>query len=160
MTKITIYAGMLIFAVMMSVAFGQSADKKADTLKPEKKATAEVKPAAEPSLVGEWTVIAKDSTYRVGLVVRDDGTYTRQLVDASVTGPYKLDMKQTPYAIDLCVGKCGGPGSEWTTLFCIFRFHTADTLEVRYSPSGERFKEFAEEPDENTVFYLLQKGDK
>ena len=156
MKKRTNFRGILILVVLMFAACGQSSDQKADTSAQEKSAPAEVTPAAEPNLIGEWTVISTDSTHHVGLIVREDGTYIRSDVDASVTGPYKLDMAQSPYALDLCVGECGGPGSEWTTLFCIFRFHTADTLELRYSPTHKRYKEFAEKPGEHTVFYVLK----
>ena len=156
MKKRTSVTAILLLVVLLLAASGQSPDQKADTSASKKNAPAEVIPVAEPSLIGEWTVIPADSTDNVGLVVREDGTYTRMAVDASVTGPYDLDTTQSPYALDLCVSECGGPGSEWTTLFCIFRFHTADTLELRYSPTGERYKEFAEKPGESTVFYLLK----
>ena len=152
--KRTTILGVLFLVVLLLVASAQSTDQKADTSTSKKNAPAEVTPVADPSLIGEWVTIPADSTDNIGLIVREDGTYTRAAVDASVTGPYDLDTTQTPFALDLCVGECGGPGSEWTTLFCIFRFHTADTLELRYSPTGERFKEFAEEPSENTIFYL------
>lgn len=156
MKKRTSLAEIVILVVLLLAACGQSSDQKADTSSQKKSAPTEVTPAAEPNLIGEWTVISTDSTHHVGLIVREDGTYTRMDVDASVTGPYELDTTQSPYALDLCISKCGGPGSEWTTLFCIFRFHTVDTLELRYSPTGERYKEFAEKPTENTVFYLLK----
>jgi len=156
MKKRTNVAGILLFVVLMLAVCGQSSDQKADTSTQKKNVPAEVTPAAEPNLIGEWTVISTDSTDDVSLIVREDGTYTRLIVDGSVTGPYDLDMTQSPYALDLCVSKCGGPGSEWTTLFCIFRFNTADTLELRFSPTSERYKEFEEKPTKETVFYLLK----
>ena len=156
MKKRTNIAGILILVVLLLATCGQSSDQKVDTSTQKKNAPAEVTPVAEPNLIGEWTVISTDSTDDVGLIVREEGTYTRMVVDGSVTGPYDLDMTQSPYALDLCVSKCGGPGSEWTTLFCIFRFRTVDTLELRYSPTNERYKEFAENPAENTVFYFLK----
>ena len=154
MKKRTSVMGILFLVVLWLAASGQSSDQTADTSTSKKSAQAETTPLTDLSLIGEWTAISGDSTENVGLIIREDGTYTRTTVDASVTGPYDIDTTQSPYALDLCVGKCGGPGSEWTTLFCIFRFHTADTLELRPSPTGERYKEFADEPAENTIFYL------
>lgn len=166
MKKKTGLVGCLILAVLMFAAYVQSSDQDAGTLQREANTTAQEKstpvdttPAAEPSLFGEWIMITADTIPAGFLIVREDGTYTRGDNSASVTGPYVLDTSQSPYTLDLCVGECGGAGSKWTTLFCIFRFHTADTLELRYPPTDKRYTEFAEEADKNTMFYVLKKAE-
>ncbi len=156
MKKKTGLVGCLVLAVLMFTACGQSSDQEANTSAQEKSSPADTTTIIEPSLIGEWIMITADTIPAGFLIVREDGTYTRGDNSASVTGPYVLDMSQSPYALDLCIGECGGPGSKWTTLVCIFRFHTADTLELRHSPTDKRYTEFAEKADENTKFYVLK----
>lgn len=109
----------------------------------------------EKTLLGTWVIDFFGDLPDGGLVFRSDGTYTRSDTDtkgvsSAVTGPYELDTSVEPYALDLCIEKCGGPGSEWTTLFCILRFLPDGTMEIRMSPDGKRPAEFAEKPGENT----------
>jgi len=166
MKKKTGLVGCLILAILMFAAYVQSSDqavsalqREANTSAQEKSTPADTTATAEPSLIGEWTMITADTIPAGSLIVREDGTYTRGDNNASVTGPYVLDTSKSPYALDLCLGECGAPGSEWTTLFCIFRFHTADTLELRHSPTDKRYTEFTDKADENTIFYVLRKSE-
>jgi len=66
-------------------------------------------------------------------------------------GQYSIDASVTAATIDICLEKCGAPGSEWTTLFCILRFHTHDELEVRMSPDGSYPQGFSKKGDDYTM---------
>ncbi len=154
----TLFSFLILMGILLLVSCGQSSDKKTET-PPAETAAVETAPADEtPSLYAEWSQLPKGESPGGGLIIREDGTYTRwddhpDVKGASVTGPYQVDMAVTPHALDLCVGECGGPGSEWTTLFCIFQFHGADTLEVRFAPDNKRYGAFADESDERTYYY-------
>ena len=87
--------------------------------------------AAEESvgqtIIGHWSIAANQARTKGTLIFNDNGTYERIETDKnnsshSVKGPYKINEMQDPCAIDLCLDKCGGPGSEWTTMFGILRF--------------------------------------
>lgn len=158
---IAFIGGLIPFVFALAIA-GQTV-KENDDSTAAKEAVPEtvVEPTEEagPSLIGEWTLIESKVDSVGSLIVREDGTYTRSFSGGSVTGPYVADLTKPPFKLDLCVGECGAPGSEWTTIFSIFRFHSADTLELHNSPSGERFTEFAKEPDENTYLYVRKQGE-
>nr|MBN2278541.1 hypothetical protein [candidate division Zixibacteria bacterium] len=158
MKKSLVFLFVLILTLPVLVVCGQASDQKTEPAVQEK-APAEQAAAEQPSIIGEWTMLPTKMLAGGSLIIGSDGKYTRadkpiEGTASSVTGPYKLDKTATPAAIDLCVGECGGPGSEWTTLFCIYRFHTADTLEIRYSPDSKRPTDFAEKPDDNTMIFV------
>ena len=73
-------------------------------------------------------------------------------------GRYELDLSTDPVRIDLCLGNCGEPGSEWTTLFGILRFHTEDRLEIRTSPDSNYPEKFSrKECDKYTMMLTRMK---
>jgi len=126
----------------------------------------EAKPEAEekPSLIGDWIMVSSVNLDGGELHFSDDGKYVKKMnykdkTAASISGPYITDMSKTPYTVDLCIGKCGAPGSEWTTQFCIFRFPSPDSLEIRISPDSKHPTEFAKPDDKQTEFYIRKKAE-
>ena len=158
MKKSMVIITIFLFACLSVTVFGQTAEK---TITPiaEKKAVDTVKKAekkAEPTLVGEWALNPSKRCTRGSITFKEDGTYSKTEWDpdgvgATVKGQYKLDQTGEPFAIDLCLDKCGGPGSEWTTLFGIFKFQKDGTVLIRTSPDAKRPTAFAEKPDEHTM---------
>ena len=68
-------------------------------------------------------------------------------------GGYKLNQDASPYTIDLCVGQCGAPGSEWTTRFGILRVISNDKIEIRTSPDGNYPVDFSVDPTDK--YYMV-----
>ena len=75
-----------------------------------------------------------------------------QSTGSTLTGEYKFDVSGEIYAIDLCVGECGRPGSEWTTQVGILRFISEDEMEIQFSPEGKQLTQFT--PKENDFYFL------
>ena len=114
--------------------------------------------SAGQAIIGHWSIAPNQDRIKGTLIFNDDGTYERNETDKnntsySVKGPYKINEKQQPCAIDLCLVQCGGAGSEWTTMFGILRFLDNGQLEIQFSSSSERPKTFPQKPDLGT--YLL-----
>ena len=159
MKKSIIFLFVSILALPVLMVSGQTRDNKIGSPIPENPAEGKAASAEQPSLVGEWELIPNNILAEGSLKIGSDGKYTRAEkpvngTGSSVTGPYIADNTVTPATIDLCLGECGGPGSEWTTMFCIYRFNTADRLEIRCSPDSKRPTEFATEPDAYTMLYV------
>lgn len=120
--------------------------------------SAKVVTAEKPSALGSWIVVASDYILEGDLTLNADGSYEKtemhkDSVRATVKGKYSFDDSKEPFAIDICLGECGAPGSEWTTTFGILRFLDSGRMEIRWSETGERPAKFAAEPDHNTVIY-------
>ena len=137
-------------------------DVKADVRADIDKATPEKELTLAEYLIGAWDMAP--TKYRVSgdLTFRADGTHERNEMDpkgggGGVKGEYKLYPDQKPCGIDLCVGKCGREGSEWTTMFGIVRKLDDGRVEIQPSPSKDRPTEFAKEPDEMYIFQLTRK---
>jgi hypothetical protein len=67
-------------------------------------------------------------------------------------GEFKVNQNVSPFQMDICLAKCGAPGSKYTTSFSIYRFIDNGRLEIRSSPRSnypEQFKEGA--LDEHTM---------
>lgn len=86
-----------------------------------------------------------------------------KLIEKSIVGSTKLliyfcvlDASQEPYAIDLCVGECGAPGSEWTTTFGILRFISDNEAEIYFDPSGQRPVSF-DNTEEANIHHITRK---
>ena len=157
-------AALLLF---VSGVFGQTAEKEkpAETEKivtdSAQKAEA---PPKEITVVGEWEITPNKRTLKGVLLFKDDGTYERTETDpknvtATVKGEYIIDKTQKPCAIDLCLNKCGGAGSEWTTMFGIMRFLDDGRLELFFSPDGKRPAAF-DDAAEDGVYLLTRKASK
>ena len=122
----------------------------------EKSATTTSAPI-ETSLIGTWVYVPDKYILDGEITFNEDGTYTKSELDkdsvrAGLTAHYVLDKSSQPYKIQLCLGECGAPGSEWTTSFGIVRFLTEDSLEIKFSPDGNYPVEFSPEKERYTTF--------
>jgi len=158
MKKSTIIIGVMLLVCFAVTALGQTADKAQvpQTKKNSTETDKKVEKKAEPTLIGEWTL--NPNKYRKGgsITFKEDGTYSKTEWDiegggATIMGEYKIDLSKEPFAIDLCLNKCGGPGSEWTTQMGIFKFQKDGTVQIRTSPDKKYPTVFAEEPDMYTM---------
>ena len=123
--------------------------------------------AEEPVLekfTGTWNM-APNARAKSGVITfKPNGLYekTEKLVDGDkvgAKGEFKVDLSARPFRIDLCLDQCGKPGSEWTTLFGIFRFLSDTKLEIKTSPDGKYPTGFS---DDNTkaLTMILTRADK
>jgi hypothetical protein len=116
-----------------------------------------------PSLIiGQWTMLDENGNLKVSLIFKDLHTYEMtEYQDGKMRvgrkGEYKLDVTSEPYAIDLCLEKCGAPGSEWVTYFGIMRFLSKDEIEIRTSPTGTRPDDFDAADKEYTMVLARKK---
>ena len=124
----------------------------------------EVVPSDEiPSLIiGEWTMLDENGNLKVSLIFKDQHNYEMtEARDGEMKvgrkGEYKLDVTSEPYAIDLCLEKCGAPGFEWVTYFGIIRFLSKDEIEIRTSPTGTRPDDFDAADKEYTMILSRRK---
>ena len=119
--------------------------------------------SVEQSIIGHWLITPNEARIKGTLIFNDNGTYVRIETDNkntgySVKGQYKINEKQNPCAIDLCLNKCSDPGSEWTTMFGILRFLDNGQVEVQFSSSGKRPNAFSQKPNLST-YLLTRKAD-
>jgi len=129
------------------------------------KAVAEKEITIDEYLIGQWTMAPHPGVLTGDITFKDDGTYDKNEkhedgVGAGVKGQYILYKDQKPCGIDLCLEKCGGPGSEWTTLFGIVRILEDGRLEIRTSPDSKRPTEFNKEPGMYTMFLTRAEAEK
>ena len=116
-----------------------------------------------PSLIiGEWTMHDENGNLKVSLIFKDQHNYEMtEARDGEMKvgrkGEYKLDVTSEPYAIDLCLEKCGAPGFEWVTYFGIIRFLSKDEIEIRTSPTGTRPDDFDAADKEYTMILSRRK---
>lgn len=113
-------------------------------------------------MVGEWEIAPYDGVLSGRVVFNPNGTHNTEEKHtdghgAGRKGGYVLDISCSPARVQLCVGECGIPGSEWTTLFSIVRFHSEDSMEIRFSPDGTYPAEFAKGDDDYTMMLTRTK---
>ncbi|HUT65811.1 MAG TPA: hypothetical protein VMZ05_06645 [Spirochaetota bacterium] len=112
-------------------------------------------------LVGKWDIAPYNGVRSGTMVFYDNGTYNIDEKHTDGTGvgrkgQYKLDLSTDPVRIDICLGNCGKPGSEWTTLFSILRFHSDDRLEIRTSPDGNYPQKFSKKEGDDYTMMLTR----
>jgi hypothetical protein len=112
-------------------------------------------------ILGEWVIVPSNWVASGTIVFYDNGRYKSNEkrtdgIGVGREGEYILDLSADPVRIDLCLGECGKPGSEWTTLFGILRFHDDGTLEIRTSPDSNYPKKFSKKQDDYTM--MLTRG--
>ena len=155
----------------LTLCAGDEVEKSPDSVPAANPTTLKVVEAPAPeiaSLIGTWTYVPDKFILDGEITFDEDGIYTKSELDkdsvrAGLTAHYVFDKSAQPYKIQLCLGECGAPGSEWTTSFGIVRFLTADSVEIRFSPDGNYPTEFNPEPDQYTRFMnrkLEEKTDK
>ena len=166
---IIVAVALLCLSVLAAAEDDQPVDKSAvrGDVKTEVKAVVDkATPVKELTLakylIGEW--ILTPTKYRVSgdFTFRADGTYERNEMHPKdgglgAKGEYRLYADQKPCGIDLCLDKCGGEGSEWTTMLGIVRKLDDGRVELQFSPDGKRLKEFAKDPDPMYTFQLTRK---
>jgi len=99
-------------------------------------------------ILGEWKIAENGRAKSGTIIFNSNGLYEmdEKLQDGDrvgTKGGYKLNQDASPYTIDLCVGQCGAPGSEWTTRFGILRVISNDKIEIRTSPDGNYPADFS-----------------
>ena len=110
-------------------------------------------------ILGEWR-IAENGRAKSGTIsFQSNGLYEmdEKLQDGSAVGTkggYKLNQDTSPYTIDLCVGQCGVPGSEWTSRFGILRIISNDMVEIRTSPDANYPTDFSVDPTDEYCMML------
>ena len=117
----------------------------------------------ENRLLGEWKIASNKCTKNGKLTFYKNNKYKIFETDnkgtgSGYTGKYKLNTSTDPVTIDLCLGECGGPGSEWTTRFGILRFISDKKMEIRTSPDSNHPKSFSKDKDECYTLMLTKKG--
>ena len=136
----------------------EGATKKAEAEKPAAAAVGTI----GAYMVGEWIMAPGKNVLSGDIMFRDDGTYEKNEkhsdgAGVGIKGEYKLYTNEDPCGIDLCAGKCGRPGSEWTTLFGIVRILGDGRVEILTSRDSKRPTAFAEKPDERYTMVLTRK---
>ena len=110
-------------------------------------------------ILGEWR-IAENGRAKSGTIsFQSNGLYEmdEKLQDGSAVGTkggYKLNQDTSPYTIDLCVGQCEAPGSEWTSRFGILRIISNDKVEIRTSPDANYPTDFSVDPTDEYCMML------
>ena len=102
-------------------------------------------------ILGKWQIAENGRAKSGTITFQANGLYEmdEKLQDGSgvgTKGGYKLNPKITPYTIDLCVGQCGAPGSEWTTRFGILKVVSNNKIEIRTSPDANYPTDFSTDP--------------
>lgn len=108
-------------------------------------------------IVGKWEIEPNKRTATGTFVFHENGTYeiNEKLTDGGgigTKGQYRLYCESTPVRIDICLDKCGKPGSEWTTLFGIVRVLAGGQMEIHTSPDGKYPEGF---PDDTSDKYTM-----
>ena len=110
-------------------------------------------------ILGEWR-IAENGRAKSGMIsFQSNGLYEmdEKLQDGSAVGTkggYKLNQDTSPYTIDLCVGQCEAPSSEWTSRFGILRIISNDKVEIRTSPDANYPTDFSVDPTDEYCMML------
>jgi hypothetical protein len=103
-------------------------------------------------LLGKWILQENERAVSGEIIFLENNKYElieilkdKEKTKVSRKGSYVLNTKSMPVRIDLCLGDCSQPGSEWVTLFSIMRFVEEDQLEIRASSGQEHPTEFSNE---------------
>jgi outer membrane protein OmpA-like peptidoglycan-associated protein len=131
---------------------GRAKNRRVELVKMEAGQTQASRGAATPSgsaptatsakLEGKWAMAPNKRVKQGSITFYSNSTYLMEerLQDGdgvSHKGEFKINSQASPPRIDLCLQKCGIPGSEYTTSFSIFRFLPDGKLEIRSSPDGK-----------------------
>ncbi|MCF8067336.1 MAG: OmpA family protein [Desulfobacterales bacterium] len=101
-----------------------------------------VSSAISGNLEGKWNMTPNKRVKSGTITFYSNGTYLMEerLQDGdgvSRKGEFKVNNQTSPNRIDICLGKCGASGAEYTTGFSIFRFFEGGKLEICSSPDGK-----------------------
>lgn len=96
----------------------------------------------EQNISGKWILESSGDQFTGGHILFNDGAsyeFYKKYPDesgAEVKGSYVLNCDKKPAQLKLCLGDCG-PGSEWTSSFCIVRINPECKLELYISSGGD-----------------------
>ncbi len=154
-----------LFAFLCIAAVSVHADKgQVESEKPssqEDSVKVEIPADITKLIVGQWKMAPNKRAIEGSIIFLSGGSYEmhEKLVDGSgvgTKGEYKINKDVTPVRIDLCLDKCGKPGSEWTTRFGILRVLSNDKLEIRTSPDQNHPKDFSDDKAEEYTIILTR----
>jgi len=102
-------------------------------------------------ILGKWELAPNKRAAEGPIVFSDNSAYelSERFHDGTkvgTKGQNLLNQKSSPTKIDLCVGKCGKPGSEWTTRFGIIRVLSDGKLEIHTSRTEKHPTAFPKDP--------------
>ena len=108
-------------------------------------------------IVGKWEMAPNKRAAKGSITFDKNGSYVmhEQFHDGTgvgTKGEYILNSNVTPTRIDLCLDKCGKPGSEWTTRFGIIRVLPNEKLEIYTSSDSKHPSDF---PDDTSGEYTM-----
>ena len=108
-------------------------------------------------IIGKWEIAPNKRAASGDITFDDKGNYEMNEIFHDGTGvgkkgEYKLNSDVSPVTIDICLGKCGQPGSEWTTYFGILRVLSNDKIEIYTSPTSKYPSDF---PDDTKGEYTM-----
>ena len=108
-------------------------------------------------LQGKWNIAPNQRLTQGDVEFKADRTYLlkerhHDKTWVTTKGQYRLYPSTNPVRIDLCLGRCGQPGSEWTTRFGIIRFLSNDQAEIETSPDKNHPAGFS--GDSTSQYYL------
>jgi len=113
----------------------------------------------ETSLVGTWVMTANGDGLNGGeITFTSKGKYQFEKkysdgTGATESGCFRLDTRDEPAKLILCLGDCGGVGSEWTTCYCLVRLTDDGELELFISPDSNFPKKIPR--DRSSLGYYL-----
>jgi len=99
---------------------------------------------SKEEIYGKWLIESCGDEFVGGSIhFKKGGTYTfnKTFIDgtgAELSGGYIFNEEANPAKLKLCLGDCGGEGTEWTTSFCIVRLNPEGKLEM-YISAGQEF---------------------
>lgn len=112
-------------------------------------------------IVGKWEIAPNKRASKGSITFDKNGSYEmhEQFHDGTgvgTKGEYKLNTDLKPSRIDLCLGECGKPGSEWTTRFGIIRVLSNEKLEIFTSPDGKYPSGFSDDTSDEYTMILTK----
>lgn len=95
------------------------------------------------------------------MILQPDGKYElfeRHADGTGVTrkGSFRIHAEADPMRIMIGPDDLDAAGAEWVTNFGIFRFHSPEELEIRFSQTGDYPSEFAEKGDTDTMVLVKE----
>ncbi len=142
MNRFKVFLFIAIFIVITGTIYAQDATVKEDIAQ---------------LIIGKWEIALNKRAVSGTIVFDKNGKYdmNEKFHDGSGVGKkgeYKLNCNVSPVTIDICLGECGRPGSEWTTLFGIVRVLPDNKLEICTSPDSNYPTSF---PEDKTSEYTM-----
>jgi len=152
---------------LVKITSNQAASSKSRIQsQPVKVTTAALSPktkrgSASNSVEGKWQMAPNKRVKAGTMTFFNNNKYLMEenLQDGdrvSKKGEYKINKQVSPPRIDICLMKCGIPGSEYTTSFGIFRFLPNGNLEIRSSPDGKYPKQFSNNSKDGYTMLLTK----